>query len=98
MKRSLLFLMLCILPSVAIASDGIDYNHWISDKSENGTLILLEDGTVWVVTPTDQVKTSIWLVVDRIAIFKSPSTPAYPYLLVNEREEEQVHAKYLGHT
>ena len=98
MKRSLLLFVLCILPSVAIARDGIDYNHWISDKSENGTLILLEDGTVWVVTPVDRVKTSIWLAVDHIAIFKSPSTPDYPYVLVNEREEERVHVKYLGHT
>jgi hypothetical protein len=93
--RNVALLVLLFCPP-AFASNEVDYNHWISDKSEHGALIVLEDGTVWAVDPVDRVKTSIWLTVDHVALVKSPSTPKYPVLMIDEREEERVHVKYIG--
>lgn len=76
-----------------------EYKHWIADKGENGTVIVLEDGSVWAVDAVDQVKVSVWLQVDKVMIVKSPSTPLYPYLMLDkEHDDDRVHVKYLGHS
>jgi hypothetical protein len=68
--------------------------HWIDSISDDGSVITLEDGSVWLVSPVDTVDTSIWLDVDNITVAHSHD-PLYPYLLINTDEGETAHARFL---
>lgn len=42
--------------------------HWIVEKSDDGSIILLEDGSVWHVDPTDRIDSMLWLPMEDIII------------------------------
>ena len=69
--------------------------HWISDVSDGGNVVRLEDGSTWLIEEYDRSDTQIWLVVDSITVLNG-GDPGYPYRLVNTDEGEVAHAKYLG--
>ena len=35
--------------------------HWISSVNRDGEVIILEDGSVWLVDPIDQIDSMLWL-------------------------------------
>ncbi|MCB9852396.1 MAG: PEGA domain-containing protein [Phycisphaerales bacterium] len=48
---------------------SVDFSHWISDASNDGTIIRLEDGSTWEIDETDGTTTSLWSSGDQIALF-----------------------------
>jgi hypothetical protein len=92
MKRLLISLLLCSLPALASSS-----KHWIDEISDGGSVIILEDDSVWAVSSLDTVDTSIWLSADNVVIAKNNSDPNYPYVMINTDEKGEVaHVKYMG--
>ena len=73
---------------------GIGSGHWIQSISDGGKIIILEDGSVWEVSPIDIIYSVIWLPVSNIAVVKDSGS--YPYKLINTDDRETVNAKYLG--
>lgn len=71
--------------------------HWIKENIEQGTTIILEDGSIWLIDPMDKTDAMLWLPVTEITVIKSDDgSLGYNYLLINIDDEEQAHAKYLG--
>jgi len=68
--------------------------HWISDNSD-GSVITLEDGSTWLVNPTDRFDTAIWLVVDNITVLRG-TYPGYGYRLVDTDDGTTANARFLG--
>ena len=61
---------------------------------DSGSLIKLEDGSLWLISPIDRVDTSIWLVTEAITVIVGDN-PVYPYKLINTDTEEVAEAKLL---
>jgi hypothetical protein len=71
--------------------------HWIDSTSNNGSLIVLEDGSMWEIEFADRIDTSLWLPITDITILKATSAVGdYKYILLNNDDGEKAHAKYLG--
>jgi hypothetical protein len=73
---------------------GIGSGHWIQNVSGGGKIVILEDGSLWEVSPIDTIHSAIWLPVSNIVVVED-SGP-YPYKLINADDGEAVNAKYLG--
>lgn len=87
-----------IPPPPAATSDlyvGTGVGHWLTDKTDDGSVLILEDGSRWSVSALDQIDTSLWLVTDNITVIEQ-SGP-YPYRLVNTDESETADAQFLGY-
>jgi hypothetical protein len=80
---------------MSLAELSVGDGHWIDDVSSNGSVITLEDGSTWLVSPLDTVTTSIWLTVDSIKVARSRD-PGYPYLLINTDEGETAAARFVA--
>ena len=79
---SLVFLCLILQPAIAACESG----HWIKDKTSDGSVIILDDESKWIVSPVDRVDTAIWLVMDNITIDSDDGC------LINTDEKEQADA------
>lgn len=76
---------------------GVGATHWIKDITEETVLITLEDGSLWQIDPFDEITVSLWLPGAEIMVVKSRRhSTGYNYLLINEEEGENAHARYLG--
>lgn len=40
--------------------------HWIASVNRDGEIVILEDGSVWLVDPIDQIDTMLWLPISDI--------------------------------
>jgi hypothetical protein len=84
--------------SVGNSSDTNVYpntgDHTQTTNSSDGSIIVLEDGSIWIVAPTDQATTSLWLDTASITVNDGSSTPAYD--LVNTDNQETATANYIG--
>ncbi len=69
-------------------------NHWIQKVIDNGKYIILEDKSLWEISPIDVIYTSIWLPITNIIIVGSKN-PSYPYYLINTDDGEKVEAKLI---
>ena len=74
---------------------GVGTGHWIQSVSAGGKIVVLEDGSLWEVSPIDVIYSAIWLPISNIAVIED-SGP-YPYKLINTDDREVVNAKFLGH-
>lgn len=72
---------------------GSGDEHWIDSVSDGGRIIILEDGSVWEVSPVDQVTSSIWLPVSDVVVVASSGF--YPYRIINKDDGESVEARRL---
>lgn len=71
--------------------------HWIQENIDSGTMIILEDGSIWKIDPLDKIEAALWLPISNITIVTSNNgSPGYDYLLINTNDGEKAHAKYLG--
>lgn len=77
--------------------NGSSGGHWIQSKVDDGTIIILEDGSMWGINSLDRIDTALWLPISNITILKaSPSIGDYKYSLINTDDKEKALAKYLG--
>ena len=76
-----------MVPAVsAIRSAGTASGHWIDSKSDDGSVIILEDRSVWMVDEADRVNTALWLPVDDVVI-TAASRCTYS-MMVNTSEQQ----------
>ena len=76
---------------------GVGGGHWIKSKGNGGTLIVLEDGSVWEINSLDRIDTALWLPITDVTVLNASSPIGeYRYTLVNKEDGEQALAKYLG--
>ena len=62
MKRFELLLSAVMLGiATGVAHAGCEDGHWIQSVSSDGAIVILEDGSVWEIDPSDQVDTALWL-------------------------------------
>lgn len=67
MSATKLVAMAAVLFAVSGAAfAGCETGHWIQSKSDDGSIIIIEDGSVWQVDPVDTIDSSLWLVTDEI--------------------------------
>lgn len=66
MKNVILFvsLLCCSLGAMASCESG----HWLQTKNTDGTLLTLEDGSVWKVLNGGEVDSQLWLESDEILV------------------------------
>jgi len=44
--------------------------HWIKSISDDGSIIILEDGSVWQVDDIDQIYSALWLPIEEVIVCK----------------------------
>lgn len=69
-------------------------NHWIEKVADGGKIIILEDRSVWEVSPIDSIHSSLWLPVSRVIVVTNSGF--YPYLMINLSDKRAVEVKFLG--
>lgn len=62
--------------------------HWIRSKSDDGAVVILEDGSVWEISSIDRIYTILWLPITDIV--------ACPDKLINTDDGEVVEARRLN--
>ena len=70
-------------------------NPTITNVSDMGKLIELSDQSKWEIDPMHNLKSSLWMAGDEIAMVSSGNA-FYPFILVNIRNVECVTAKRSG--
>jgi hypothetical protein len=68
---------------LAIASPdarACEAGHWIETVSDDGTIVILEDGSVWRIDDVDAIDTQLWLPTTDIV--------ACPDKLINTEDKE----------
>lgn len=76
---------------------GGSSGHWIQENIDSGSIMVLEDGSIWKIDPLDKIEAMLWLPISNITIVHSnDGSPGYDYLLINTDDGEKAHAKYLG--
>ncbi|MFX0136316.1 MAG: hypothetical protein ACFFDN_21930 [Candidatus Hodarchaeota archaeon] len=84
------------VPIGKIYSD-VGEGHWIRENIDNGTYIILEDGSLWEIDPLERIDASLWLPISNIIVIESSNgSPGFDYLLINSDDGEKAHAKYIG--
>lgn len=56
---------LLLLQTTVCFADCIS-GHWLSKKSNDGSILILEDGSTWQIESVDRVITMFWLPTDSI--------------------------------
>lgn len=57
-----------ILIALTLSAAACDTGHWIDKVSDDGQIVLLEDGSVWAVDPGDEIDTALWLPTTSIIV------------------------------
>jgi hypothetical protein len=68
--------------------------HLIQSVMDDGSVIKLEDDSLWKVSPIDEINSALWLPATDIAVIDSDDL-SYPYKLVNKDDNEVVNARLL---
>jgi hypothetical protein len=74
---------------------GVGDGHWISEVSSDGSIITLEDGSVWKVDSFDRLDTTLWLTLSDIVVVEGSDGLA-PYSLINKDDGETAGATLLS--
>jgi len=85
---------------VRVETVGSDYTdmgggHWIESVMDDGSLIKLEDDSLWQISPFDTIDSQLWLAVSDITVIDGDD-PFYPYKLVNTDDNEVVNARLIS--
>jgi hypothetical protein len=71
--------------------------HWLKKNIDDGSLLLLDDGSIWEVQRLDRLDSRFWLEFTSITIAESTDgLLGYDFLLINTDDGEKVHAKFIS--
>jgi len=79
-----LFGALLLVSAAARAAADCETGHWVRSVTPDGTIVVLEDGSVWKVDSPDSVITMLWLPATEIVVCGDR--------LINTDDREVVHA------
>ncbi|QDT00573.1 hypothetical protein [Adhaeretor mobilis] len=74
---------------------NVGEGHWVKSKTNDGTVVVLEDGSTWKINPLGRLDSGLWLPLDSIIVLSNPDV-IHPYRLVNGDDDTIVEAAYLG--
>jgi len=57
-----------VVPQVPSIGGDCSSGHWIQSKSSDGSIITLEDGSVWQVGTIDRIYSAIWLPITNVIV------------------------------
>ncbi|KTD14767.1 hypothetical protein Lgra_0470 [Legionella gratiana] len=63
-KLLIIFSMYTFSTSILACESG----HWIKSKSSDGSVIVLEDNSVWEVDSIDTIDSALWLPIENIVV------------------------------
>ena len=66
MRSAVGILLALVLSMGATIAQACESGHWIEEISGDGSVVLLEDGSVWLVDEINSVYSAIWLVTDDV--------------------------------
>jgi hypothetical protein len=67
------------------------------ESNADGTILILDDDSIWLVQSIDRVDSDLWLPVSDVVVTKGRGGIAgFDYLIRSIEDKETVHAKYLG--
>lgn len=69
--------------------------HWIQKVIERGSMVQLEDGSIWQISPLSKVDAILWLVAEQIVVTRSEN-PLYPYMLINTDGQSNAEVKLIS--
>jgi hypothetical protein len=69
--------------------------HWLRDRHDDGSVVILEDESMWEIHPSDRPPTAHWLRGSTIMVSQIQKE-ADAYLLTNRTESETARANYVG--
>jgi len=72
-------------PRRSSRSSLCESGHWIDNVSDDGTIVKLEDGSVWEVDEVDAIDSALWLPTTDVV--------ACPNKLINTEDSETVAAR-----
>jgi hypothetical protein len=90
-----------MVSTFAESGSGMDYptskGHSIDEVCADGSIVILEDDSVWAIESTDQIDTALWLATTDINVSHlTHPNGDYKFLLTNTEDHEKAHAKYMG--
>ena len=72
------------------SNNGCISGHWLSKKNDDGSILILEDGSTWQIESVDRIITSLWLPTDSITVCEDDG------ILINTDDNgEKVYARRL---
>jgi hypothetical protein len=81
--------------NIPAAYGGVNHEHWIKTVIEAGKVFQLEDGSIWLISPLNNVDAMIWIVTEKMVVVDS-GDPIYPYKLINEDGNSTAGAKLIS--
>ena len=72
------------------SNNGCISGHWLSKKNDDGSILILEDGSTWQIEFTDRITTTFWLPTDSIIVCEGDGT-----LINTDDNGEKVYARRL---
>ncbi|MCX7545315.1 hypothetical protein [Marinicella gelatinilytica] len=80
-------LLFMFLNGISNSQTDCESGHWIKSKSKDGSIIILEDKSVWQVESVDTIDSKLWLRLDEIIVCD--------YKLINVDNDTTVEAKQI---
>lgn len=62
---------LCIIFALSLFSIPVlacESGHWIKSKSSDGSVIVLEDNSVWEIDSIDRIDSALWITIEQIIV------------------------------
>lgn len=88
MKKIAMLLGLFAISMGALAD--CESGHWLQTKNDDGTILTLEDGSVWRVTGGGEVDSQLWLDADELLVCDDGT------MINKDEDNEQVDVQLLS--
>jgi hypothetical protein len=83
-----------VAPSPTADYPGLGSGHYISDLSGDASVVRLEDGSLWLVSPPSRAAAARWLPLAHITV-RTGTDSSYGYRLVNTDDQVAADARFL---
>lgn len=94
MRESWAVKKILMLFGLFVISTGVMANcesgHWLQTKNDDGTILTLEDGSVWRVTGGGEVDSQLWLDADELLVCDDGT------MINKDEDNEQVDVELLS--
>lgn len=66
--KPIITLSLCLIFSISTAYANCETGHWLQSKTSDGSILTLEDGSIWQVNSIDTIDSQLWLPIDNVIV------------------------------
>ncbi len=70
---------------------GVGQAHGVKANIDRGEVIVLDDGSIWRVSPLSRLDASLWMRFDEVTVIENAGG-LYPYRLINTSQKESAEA------